>query len=200
MYAVLHQFIFWSFQKKVVPLHRILNNNLRMKIMSQNLLVRIFLFFLWLMSVVCIFIACAPVDRPFASPRLSPGDYVSEIGTAFTSSSQNKEERDRVLKDTITPPSNPMYELPYIPGTFTFRGVLQLEYFMGELYCVMRTIHNDYFMIDSGIKYFYRLDNPLLENYAVGDTIIVTAIPMKLLDDFSLATYYVQPNFLSSNE
>lgn len=200
MYAVLHQFIFWSFQKKVVPLHRILNNNLRMKIMSQNLLVRIFLFFLWFMSVVCIFIACAPVDRDFASPPLSPGDYVSEIGNDFTSSSQNKEERDRVLKDTITPPSNPMYELPYIPGTFTFRGVLQLDYFMGELYCVMRAIHNDYFIIDSDIQYFYRLDHPLLENYAVGDTVIVTAKPMKLLDDFSLATYYVQPNFPSCNE
>ena len=56
------------------------------------------------------------------------------------------------------------------------------------------------FMIDNGIKYFYRLDNPLLKNYAVGDTIIVTARPMKLLDDFSLATYYVQPNFPSCNE
>lgn len=152
------------------------------------------------MSVVCIFIACAPVDRSFASPPLSPMDYVSEIGNNFTSSSQNKEERDRVLKDTITPPSNPMYELPYIPGTFTFRGVLQLDYFMGELYCVMRAIHNDYFIIDSDIQYFYRLDHPLLENYAVGDTVIVTAKPMKLLDDFSLATYYVQPNFPSCNE
>ena len=199
---MLHQFIFWSFQKKAVPLHRILNNNLRMKIMSQNLLVRICLFFLWFMSVVCIFIACAPVDQPFASPPspLSPEDYVSEIGNNATSSSQNKEERDRVLKDTITPPSNPMYELPYIPGTFTFRGVLQLYYFMGELYCVMRAIHNDYFIIDSDIQYFYRLDHPLLENYAVGDTVIVTAKPMKLLDDFSLATYYVQPNFSSCNE
>ena len=197
---MLHQFIFWSFQKKAVPLHRILNNNLRMKIMSQNLLVRIFLFFLWFMSVVCIFIACAPVDRDFASPPLSPGDYVSEIGNNATSSSQNQEDRDRVLKDTITPPSNPMYELPYIPGTLTFRGVLQLDYFMGELYCVMRAIHNDYFIMDSDIKYFYRLDHPLLENYAVGDTVIVTAKPMKLLDDFSLATYYVQPNFPSCNE
>ena len=36
--------------------------------------------------------------------------------------------------------------------------------------------------------------------YAVGDTVIVTARPMKLLDDFSLATYYVQPNFPSCNE
>ena len=74
------------------------------------------------------------------------------------------------------------------------------DYFMGELYCIMRAIHNDYFIIDSDIKYFYRLDHPLLENYAVGDTVIVTAKPMKLLDDFSLATYYVQPNFPSCNE
>ena len=171
-----------------------------MKIVSQNLLLRMILFILWFMSVACMFIACAPVDRDFASPPLSPGDYVSEIGNNATSSSQNQEDRDRVLKDTITPPSNPMYELPYIPETFTFRGVLQLDYFMGELYCVMRAIHNDYFIIDSDIKYLYRLDHPLLENYAVGDTVIVTAKPMKLLDDFSLATYYVQPNFPSCNE
>lgn len=174
-------------------------HKLRMKIVSQNLLVRIFLFFLWFMSIVCIFIACDPGDLHFNSPSISPEDYVSGLGS-FGSSTQNKEERDRILKDTITPPNNPMYEIPYIPGTYTFRGVLQLEYFMGELYCVMRTIQNDYFMIDNDIKYFYRLDNPLLENYAVGDTIIVTARPMKLLDDFSLATYYVQPNFPSCNE
>ena len=170
-----------------------------MKIVSQNLLVRMILFIFWFMSVACMFIACSPVDQPSFSTPISPEDYVSGLGS-FGSSTQNKEDRDRILKDTITPPNNPMYEVPYIPGTYAFRGVLQLEYFMGELYCVMRTIHNDYFMIDSGIRYFYRLDNPLLENYAVGDTIIVTAIPMKLLDDFSLATYYVQPNFLSSNE
>ncbi len=197
---MLHQFIFWSCQKKAVPLQQNSKHNLRMKIVSQNLLVRMILFVLWFMSVVCIFIACAPVDQHFDSPPLSPEDFVSGSDFLGSSFGQNTEDRDRVLKDTITPPNNPMHEVPYIPGTYAFRGVLQLEYFMGELYCVMRTIHNDYFMIDSGIKYFYRLDNPLLENYAVGDTIIVTAIPMKLLDDFSLATYYVQPNFLSSNE
>ena len=195
---MLHQFIFWSCRKKVVPLQRISKYKLRMKIVSQNLLLRMILFILWFMSIVCIFIACDPGDPHFFSPS-SPEGFVTGLGS-LGNSVQNNEERNRVLKDTITPPNNPMHEVPYIPGTYAFRGVLQLEYFMGELYCVMRTIHNDYFMIDSGIKYFYRLDNPLLENYAVGDTIIVTAIPMKLLDDFSLATYYVQPNFLSSNE
>ena len=195
---MLHQFIFWSCRKKVVPLQRISKYKLRMKIVSQNLLLRMILFILWFMSIVCIFIACDPGDPHFFSPS-SPEGFVTGLGS-LGNSVQNNEERNRVLKDTITPPNNPMHEVPYIPGTYAFRGVLQLEYFMGELYCVMRTIHNDYFMIDSGIKYFYRLDNPLLENYAVGDTIIVTAIPMKLLDDFSLATYHVQPNFLSSNE
>ena len=196
---MLHQFIFWSCQKKAVPLQQNSKHNLRMKIVSQNLLLRMILFILWFMSIVCIFIACSPGDQHFNSPSLSPEGFVTGLGS-FGSSMQNNEERDRILKDTITPPNNPMHEVPYIPGTYAFRGVLQLEYFMGELYCVMRTIHNDYFMIDSGIKYFYRLDNPLLENYAVGDTIIVTARPMKLLDDFSLATYYVQPNFPSCNE
>lgn len=195
---MLHQFIFWLYQKKAVPLQRISKHKLRMKIVSQNLLLRMILFILWFMSIVCIFIACDPVDPHFFSPS-SPEGFVTGLGS-LGNSTQNKEERDRILKDTITPPNNPMYEVPYIPETFTFRGVLQLEYFMGELYCVMRTMRNDYFMIDNGIKYFYRLDNPLLKDYAVGDTIIVTAKPMKLLDDFSLATYYVQPNFPSSNE
>ena len=195
---MLRQFIFWSCRKKVVPLQRISKQNLPMKTVSQNLLLRMILFILWFMSIVCIFIACDPGDPHFFSPS-SPEGFVTGLGS-LGNSTQNKEERDRILKDTITPPNNPMHEVPYIPGTYAFRGVLQLEYFMGELYCVMRTIHNDYFMIDSGIRYFYRLDNPLLENYAVGDTVIVTAKPMKLLDDFSLATYYVQPNFLSSNE
>ena len=195
---MLHQFIFWSCRKKVVPLQRISKYKLRMKIVSQNLLLRMILFILWFISIVCIFIACDPGDPHFFSPS-SPEGFVTGLGS-LGNSVQNNEERNRVLKDTITPPNNPMHEVPYIPGTYAFRGVLQLEYFMGELYCVMRTIHNDYFMIDSGIKYFYRLDNPLLENYAVGDTVIVTARPMKLLDDFSLATYYVQPNFPSCNE
>ena len=197
---MLHQFIFCVCQIKAVPLQRISKHKLRMKIVSQNLLLRMILFILWFMSVACMFIACSPVDQHFNSPSLSPEDFVSGSDFFGSSFGQNTEDRDRVLKDTITPPSNPMYELPYIPGTFTFRGVLQLDYFMGELYCVMRAIHNDYFIIDSDIKYFYRLDHPLLENYAVGDTVIVTAKPMKLLDDFSLATYYVQPNFPSCNE
>lgn len=196
---MLHQFIFCVCQIKAVPLQRISKHKLRMKIVSQNLLLRMILFILWFMSVACMFIACSPGDQHFFSPPLSPEGFVTGLGS-FGSSTQNKEERDRILKDTITPPNNPMYEVPYIPGTFVFRGVLQLEYFMGELYCVMRAIHNDYFIIDSDIKYFYRLDHPLLENYAVGDTVIVTAKPMKLLDDFSLATYYVQPNFPSRNE
>jgi hypothetical protein len=195
---MLHQFIFWSYQKKAVPLQQKSKQILRMKIVLQNLLVRMVLFVLWFMSIVFMCIACGP-DSHGVVDYLSPNDFVTGLGS-FGSSTQNKEERDRILKDTITPPNNPMYEVPYIPETFTFRGVLQLEYFMGELYCVMRTMQNDYFMIDNGIKYFYRLDNPLLKNYAVGDTIIVTARPMKLLDDFSLATYYVQPNFPSSNE
>jgi hypothetical protein len=196
--VVLHQFIFWSYRKKAVPLQRNLKHNLHMKIVLQNLLARMALFTLWFMSAVFMCIACTPDGQHSFYTPLSPESFVSGLGSG--NSTQNKEERDRVLKDTITPPNNPMYELPYIPETFTFRGVLQLEYFMGELYCVMRTLQNDYFMIDNGIKYFYRLDNPLLENYAVGDTIIVTAKPMKLLDDFSLATYYVQPNFPSGNE
>ena len=122
----------------------------------------------------------------------------------YVSSSMNGVEQHRVFKDTITPPSNPMYEVPYIPGTYTFRGVLQLEYFFGQLFCVVRTANNDYFMIDDGINYIFRLDNPQLKNCVVGDTIMVCAVPMKLLptdakSEYSLATYYVYPKIVSSN-
>ncbi len=121
-------------------------------------------------------------DFPFSPP-------ISSMTGGIT----NK-ERDKVLRDTITPPDNPMNEVPFMPGTFNFRGVLQLEYFEGELYCVIKAVNNDYFLMDNGASYLFRLDHPLLSDYAIGDTLVVVAEPMKVLEDFSLATYYIQPN------
>jgi hypothetical protein len=45
-----------------------------------------------------------------------------------------------------------------------------------------------------------RLDDPTLVGYAVGDTVVVMAMPIKLIDKFSLITFDVQPNNSSSNE
>ena len=129
----------------------------------------------------------SPLDeRPFTG---------SESFVADLSGSVQNKDRDRVFRDTITPPSNPMNEVPYVPGTHYFRGVLQLEYFQGSLFCaICSTNDNNYFLTDNGSIYLMRLNNPLLENVAVGDTIVVTAKPTMLLDSLSLATYHILPN------
>ena len=126
----------------------------------------------------------------------SPNDYVGNYPFVGSSvSGLTHKERDEVMKDTITPPDNPMNERPFVPGTHTFRGVLELKEFNGELYCAIHSVNdNDYFLTDNAAYYLSRLDNPWLSDFKVGDTIMVTAEPMKLVDEFSLATYYVYPN------
>lgn len=120
----------------------------------------------------------------------SPGAFIADV-----SSSVNNKDRDRVFRDTITPPSNPMNEVPYVPGTHHFRGVLQLEYFQGSLFCAIRsTNNNNYFLTDDGSIYLMRLNHPMLKEFAVGDTVVVTAMPMMVKDSLSLATYQISPN------
>ena len=125
-------------------------------------------------------------DRPFTG---------SESFVADLSGSVQNKDRDRVFRDTITPPSNPMNEVPYVPDAFYFRGVLQLEYFQGSLFCAIRSTNdNNYFLTDNGSIYLMRLNHPLLAEFAVGDTVVVTAKPTMLLDSLSLATYHILPN------
>ena len=120
----------------------------------------------------------------------SPGAFIADV-----SSSVNNKDRDRVFRDTITPPSNPMNEVPYVPGTHHFRGVLQLEYLAGSLFCAIRsTNNNNYFLTDNGSIYLMRLNHPMLKEFAVGDTVVVTAMPMMVKDSLSLATYHILPN------
>ena len=127
-----------------------------------------------------------------------PNDIAPTLQDSFVAdlsgSVQNK-DRDRVFRDTITPPSNPMNEVPYVPGTHYFRGVLQLEYFGSSLFCAIRSTNdNNYFLTDNGSIYLMRLNHPLLAEFAVGDTVVVTAKPTMLLDSLSLATYHILPN------
>ena len=127
------------------------------------------------------------------APHLGPSD--SFIGGESTA--VNDKDRDRVFRDTITPPSNPMNEVPYMPGSHYFRGVLQLEYFGGSLFCAIRSTNsNNYFLADYGSIYFMRLNHPMLKEFAVGDTVVVAAIPMMVKDSLSLATYQIVPNAL----
>ena len=140
--------------------------------------------------IVLLCVSCSP-DIQQEGPHLGLSD--SFIGGASTA--VNDKNRDRVFRDTITPPSNPMNEVPYVPGTHHFRGVLQLEYFGSSLFCAIRSTNsNNYFLTDNGSIYLMRLNHPMLKEFAVGDTVVVAAIPMMVKDSLSLATYQIVPN------
>ena len=140
--------------------------------------------------IVLLCVSCGP-DIHTEGPHLGLLD--SFIGGESTA--VNNKDRDRVFRDTITPPSNPMNEVPYVPGTHHFRGVLQLEYFQGSLFCAIRSTNsNNYFLTDNGSIYLMRLNHPMLKEFAVGDTVVVTAMPMMVKDSLSLATYHILPN------
>ena len=141
--------------------------------------------------LVVLLCACSDVQADGPGPSFEPIDsFVGGLSNAV----QNK-DRDRVFRDTITPPNNPMNEVPYVPGTHYFRGVLQLEYFGSSLFCAIRsTNNNNYFLTDNGSIYLMRLNHPMLKEFAVGDTVVVTAMPMMVKDSLSLATYQIVPN------
>ena len=140
--------------------------------------------------IVLLCVSCGP-DIHTDGPHLELSD--SFIGGASTA--VNDKNRDRVFRDTITPPSNPMNEVPYVPGTHHFRGVLQLEYFGSSLFCAIRSTNsNNYFLTDNGSIYLMRLNHPMLKEFAIGDTVVVTAMPMMVKDSLSLATYQIAPN------
>ena len=140
--------------------------------------------------IVLLCAGCAAGGPLDAITPTSPGAFIADVSSAV-----NSKDRDRVFRDTITPPSNPMNEVPYVPGTHHFRGVLQLEYFGSSLFCAIRsTNNNNYFLTDNGSIYLMRLNHPMLKEFAVGDTVVVTAMPMMVKDSLSLATYHVLPN------
>ena len=144
----------------------------------------------WFGSIILMLISCNP--DYFTFYRFKGSDVSNTL---------TNKEHDKVFKDTITPPNNPMTEKPIPNNSFAFRGVLSLEYFKGEYYCAIRSVTgNNYFLINEHVTYLMRLDDPRLANYAVGDTIVVVAIPTKLIDQFSLVTFDVQPNKILDNE
>ena len=141
-----------------------------------------------LIALLCV--SCGP-DIQLENPHSGVSD--SFIGGASTA--VDDKDRGRVFRDTITPPSNPMNEVPYVPGTHYFRGVLQLEYLAGSLFCAIRsTNNNNYFLTDKGSIYLMRLNHSMLKEFAVGDTVVVAAMPMMVKDSLSLATYQILPN------
>ena len=143
-----------------------------------------------ILLIVLLCVSCGPGIHIDGSHLELSDSFIGGESTAV-----NNKDRDRVFRDTITPPSNPMNEVPYVPGTHYFRGVLQLEYFGSSLFCAIRsTNNNNYFLTDDGSIYLMRLNHPMLKEFAVGDTVVVTAMPMMVKDSFSLATYHILPN------
>ena len=146
-----------------------------------------------LAQTLLIVLLCVSCDTGIHTDGPHSGLSDSFIGGESTA--VNDKDRDRVFRDTITPPSNPMNEVPYMPGSHYFRGVLQLEYFGNSLFCAIRsTNNNNYFLTDNGSIYLMRLNHPMLKEFAVGDTVVVTAKPMMVKDSLSLATYHILPN------
>ena len=213
---MLHQFIFWLFQKKAVPLHRISNNNLRMKTVSQNLLIRMVLFFFGLVTIVLMFMACSP-NPPVSNPPTFE-DYISNSGgnsyREFAVADIPSDKLPYILADTVTPPSNPMApdDLSAFP---TYAGTLQIfaadafnnlngRYFCGiQLQTPIEIKLSDYetncysalYLLDNDSENLVQFDHPLLQSCVVGDTILVTGTPVQISDGIALgiAMRYVQP-------
>ena len=203
---MLHQFIFWSCQKKAVPLQRISKQNLRMKTILQNLLTRMLLFLFWFVSIVLMFIACSPF-APGGEP-----DVTLPVG--FATADVPSEQLPFILADTITPPANPMApeDLSSYP---TYAGTLQIfaadafnnlngRYFCGiQLQTPIEVKLSDYetncysalFLLDSDSQHLVQFDHPLLQSCVVGDTILVTGTPVQISEGIALgiAMRYVQP-------
>lgn len=208
---MLHQFIFWLFQKKAVPLHRISNNNLRMKTVTQNLLIRMVFFLFWLVSLMLMFWACSPVPSVPNPPTFE--DYIPNSGGSsyreFAVADIPSDKLPYILADTITPPSNPMApddlsQYPTFVGTLQMFQISGIEDLKGQYFCGIR-LHTP-IMIDGyeySIMYLLnyssevltRFNHPMLESCVVGDTIYVTGEPKAISGGVALGVTmrYVQP-------
>ena len=210
---MLHQFIFWSCQKKAVPLHRILNNDLRMKTVTQNLLIRMVLFLFWYVSIMLMFMACSPTAPDGVSPN-EPDAPAATFPVSFATAGVPSEQLPFILADTITPPANPMApeDLSAFP---TYAGTLQIfaadafnnlngRYFCGiQLQTPIEVKLSNYetncysalFLLDYETHKLIQFDHPLLQSCVVGDTILVTGTPVQISDGIALgiAMRYVQP-------
>ena len=207
---MLHQFIFWLYQKKVVPLHRISNNNLRMKTVSQNLLIRMVLFFFGLVTIVLMFMACSPnppaSDPPFFEDATnSSGSSNREFAVADIPS----HDIPYILADTITPPSNPMAPVdlsafPTFVGTLQMFQLTGIDGLSGQYFCGIRLLtpiegpsysYSTLFLLDYHSERLTRFNHPMLKSCVVGDTIYVTGEPKVICGGVALGVTmrYVQP-------
>ena len=207
---MLHQFIFWLFQKKAVPLHRISNNNLRMKQYLKIYSFGWYYSFLGLVSIVLMFMACSP-NSPGSNPPFfedvtnSSGPSNSEFVVADIPS----HDIPYILADTITPPSNPMAPVdlsafPTFVGTLQMFQLTGIDGLSGQYFCGIRLltpiegpsyIYYSLFLLDYRIERLTRFNHPMLESCVVGDTIYVTGEPKVICGGgaLGLTMRYVQP-------
>ena len=207
---MLHQFIFWICQKKAVPLQRISKHKLRMKTVTQNLLIRIVFFFFWLVSFMLMFMACSPYPPGPDSPNFD--DIPNSGGTSnreFAVADIPSHDIPYILADTITPPSNPMAPVdlsafPTFVGTLEMFQLTGIDGLSGQYFCGIRLltpiegpsyIYYSLFLLDYRIERLVRFDYPMLESCVVGDTIYVTGEPKVICGGVALGLTmrYVQP-------
>ena len=207
---MLHQFIFWICQKKAVPLQRISKHKLRMKTVTQNLLLRIVFFLFWLVSFMLMFMACSPYPPGPDSPNFD--DIINSGGTSyheFAVADIPSHDIPYILADTITPPSNPMAPVdlsafPTFVGTLQMFQLTGIDGLSGQYFCGIRLltpiegpsyIYYSLFLLDYRIERLVRFDYPMLESCVVGDTIYVTGEPKVICGGVALGVTmrYVQP-------
>ena len=204
---MLHQFVFCVCQKKAVPLHRISNNDLRMKTVTQNLLVRMVLFLFWYVSIMLMFMACSPDP-----PHQLDSPFFDEGGSSryeFTLADIPSGYMPYILADTITPPSNPMApedlsEFPTFVGTLQMFQLADIDGLSGQYFCGIRLLtpivgpsysYSSLFLLDYGTGRLTRFNHFMLESCVVGDTIYVTGEPKAISRGVALGVTmrYVQP-------
>ena len=181
-----------------------------MKTVSQNLLIRMVLFFFGLVTIVLMFMACSPnppaSDPPFFEDATnSSGSSNREFAVADIPS----HDIPYILADTITPPSNPMAPVdlsafPTFVGTLQMFQLTGIDGLSGQYFCGIRLltpiegpsyIYYSLFLLDYRIERLVRFDHPMLESCVVGDTIYVTGEPKVICGGgaLGLTMRYVQP-------
>ena len=191
-------------------MQRISKHKLRMKTVTQNLLIRIVFFLFWLVSFMLMFMACSPnppaSDPPFFEDATnSSGSSNREFAVADIPS----HDIPYILADTITPPSNPMAPVdlsafPTFVGTLQMFQLTGIDGLSGQYFCGIRLltpiegpsyIYYSLFLLDYRIERLTRFNHPMLESCVVGDTIYVTGEPKAISGGaaLGLTMRYVQP-------
>ena len=192
-------------------MQRISNNNLRMKTVTQNLLIRMVLFLFWYVSIMLMFMACSPYPSGPDYPNFD-NDITNSGGTSyreFAVADIPSNKLPYILADTITPPSNPMApddlsQYPTFVGTLQMFQISGIEDLKGQYFCGIR-LHTpimidryEYYimyLLNNSPEVLIRFDHPMLESCVVGDTIYVTGEPKAISGGVALGVTmrYVQP-------